>query len=313
MTTYYSKYSHYEERIATFRQKGGIYKHLFSLPYQWLRKYYECKILSFFVAEKDFPVLKNNSGIVVSLTSFPARIPTLYLVIKSLLKQTILPEKITLWLSKEEFPDEMADLPQDLKNLCKNGLEIFFVSDNLRSHKKYFYSFEKYRDKKVVTVDDDLIYGEDTLERLIKINQIFPKSVCANVIRKIAVKEHEFLPYKRWKKLLSSPLSESLEYTAIGYGGVLYPPNCFDDEIFNIQAIKTKAFFADDLWLKANELRMKITIASGGEYFAHPVIIPNSQKIRLQKINNSSSNRNNDQWQALCEYYDLNTIYFDKK
>jgi hypothetical protein len=282
------------------------------LPFRWAKKYYAKKTLNILKKETEFAVLDNNSGIVVSLTSFPARIPTLHLVIRSLLKQTVLPEKIILWLSEEEFPNKMENIPEELKNLCKNGLEIIFVSDNLRSHKKYFYAFEKYRTKKIITVDDDLIYSNNTLERLVKINQIFPKAICANVVRTIAVAERKFQPYKQWKKQLWFPQSESSKYVAIGYGGVLYPPNCFDNEIFNIETIKTKCFFADDLWLKANELRMNVTVASGGEYFSHPVIIPHSQKIRLQKTNNSTSNRNNNQWNALREYFDLDTVYFNK-
>lgn len=197
MTEHYRKYSYYEKKVGSFREKGGVYKHLLSLPFQWLRRFYERKIISALAAQKEVSVLNNNSEIIISLTSFPARIATLHLVIKSLLKQTVLPEKITLWLSKEEFPDEMENLPQNLISLCKNGLEIFFVPDNLRSHKKYFYAFEKYQNMRIVTFDDDLIYGDDTLERLLKINQAFPQSVCANAIRKIAVSEAQFAPYRQ--------------------------------------------------------------------------------------------------------------------
>jgi hypothetical protein len=306
----YTKYSKAAKKIAFYREKGDIYRHLFSLPFRWSKMYYAGKTLDILKQTKKFPVLNNQSGIIVSLTSFPARISTVHLVIKSLLQQTLLPEKILLWLSDEDFPER--NIPVELKNLCQNGLEIVFVSDNLRSHKKYFYAFEKYADKKVITVDDDLLYAEDTLERLEQMSRKYPKAVCANVIRGIAVKEGDFLPYKQWKKTVLQPLAQSLHYVAIGYGGVLYPPHCFDREIFDTQTIKTKCFLADDLWLKANELRMNIPVASGGEYFAHPVIIPRSQKISLQKNNNSSSNRNNDQWKSLREHFALDAVYLQR-
>lgn len=45
----------------------------------------------------------SEKKIVVSLTSFPARIKKVHIVIESLLNQTIKPDKIILWLSKEQF------------------------------------------------------------------------------------------------------------------------------------------------------------------------------------------------------------------
>ena len=46
------------------------------------------------------------ANVVVSLTSFPKRIDTVDIVIKSMFKQTVIPDKILLYLSKEEFKNK---------------------------------------------------------------------------------------------------------------------------------------------------------------------------------------------------------------
>ena len=52
--------------------------------------------------------------VIISLTSYPARIDTVHLTIRSILRQTVQADKILLWLSIEEFPNKYADLPQNL-------------------------------------------------------------------------------------------------------------------------------------------------------------------------------------------------------
>ena len=52
--------------------------------------------------------------LIVSLTSFPARINTVHQVIESLLNQTKKADKIILWLAPEQFPNGEKDLPEKL-------------------------------------------------------------------------------------------------------------------------------------------------------------------------------------------------------
>ncbi|KAA6317060.1 hypothetical protein EZS27_032729, partial [termite gut metagenome] len=231
---------------------------------------------------------------------------------RSLLKQTCLPERIIIWLSEEEFPNKMNDIPSSLKSLIPYGLEIRFVPDNIRSHNKYFYCLKEFPDKIVITVDDDLYYHTYTIERLLIMHKSFPYSVCANIIRKIAVANDAFLPYEKWKKILSMPLSVSHEYMAMGYGGVLYPPSFpTDKRFFDRNIIKMKCLYADDLWLKANELRLGVKVASGddGDLFVNPITLPHSQKISLQKKNTGSLKMNDIQWEKLRQYFNLDEIY----
>ena len=58
--------------------------------------------------------VNQESDIIISLTTFPARISTLWLTIYSLFRQTLMPKKIVLWLSSLQFPNGLEDLPKKL-------------------------------------------------------------------------------------------------------------------------------------------------------------------------------------------------------
>ena len=55
--------------------------------------------------------------LIVSLTSYPARIDTVNQTIETLLNQSLCPDKVILWLAPEKFPNREADLPQQLLDL----------------------------------------------------------------------------------------------------------------------------------------------------------------------------------------------------
>ncbi len=115
------------------------------------------------ISQKDI-----KPKLVVSLTSFPKRICTIHLVIESILRQSLRPNKVLLYLSKEQFGDTVdeSNLPKRLLALQKKGLEIIMVDGDLRSYKKFYYAFKDYPDSLVVTVDDDIIYNTDLIRTL---------------------------------------------------------------------------------------------------------------------------------------------------
>lgn len=190
-------------------------------------------------------------NVVVSLTSFPARIHQVDLAVKSLLHQTVIPGKVVLWLAQEQF--EGVKIPKKLTDLCNYGLEIRFCKEDILAHKKYYYSMLEYPDKLIVTYDDDLIYPEDSLERLLDVHKRNPNVIVCNRGREIAMTaEGEIAPYKYWKVNGDDTYHiPSYRYMASTGAGTLYPPGCMPEETFNLEKIKTLALTADDLWMKA--------------------------------------------------------------
>lgn len=248
-----------------------------------------------------------NSQIVVSLTTFPPRMPKVWMTIDSLMRQTVKPHKIMLYLSEENFPDKEKSLPKELMRYTRYGLNIVWVKENLRPHKKYLYAFDTFKDKCVVTVDDDLYYRKDMLERLVKLHEVNPDSVCANNSKKIPTKAGCELPlYNTWERINDS--TKGKEVIGIGFGGILYPVHLFANVPYNdTSLIKQLSLGTDDLWLKAMEVIADIPVVTGKYNCPYPKI-SGSQQSSLSKENWKKDDRNDVNWRLLCEEFPINRL-----
>ena len=198
-----------------------------------------------FIRVKSVKTNISDDTLIVSLTSYPARISKLWMVIKTLLNQKLVDNfKVILWLSENQFPKGLDSLPKSLTNLIDKGLDIRFVSDDLKSHKKYYYAFKEYPNNIVVTVDDDVLYSPILLRTLLDAHDKYSDCVICN--RGIKINKEK--SYRNWDKVdnFMIPVSNIMP---TGIGGVLYPPHCYNNNIFNIEAIKSTCINGDDLWL----------------------------------------------------------------
>lgn len=201
------------------------------------------------------PPLIVNNDIVVSLTSYGRRVTkSVPYVIYQLMYQTIRPSAIVLWLSEKEFNND--NLPTSLKKLQKVGVTIRFCKD-IKSYKKLIYSLIEYKDKIIITVDDDVLYDNKLIETLYnsyKQNQC----VCAINYHQPIIRngKEEFIPYNDWpdKRINELPC------VAVGAGGILYPPNCFDEEVLNQDVFLNLCPNADDIWFWAMEIRQGLPV-----------------------------------------------------
>ena len=277
------------------------------LVYEGLRRFVQFSfnislcIKSFF---KIYPSpLKGDPNIVVSLTSFPKRINYVWAAIDSMFYQKIQPSKIYLYLSKEEFPNELEGLPRRLLNYQKLGLEISFRDYNLMPHTKYFYALQEHTDKCVVTIDDDIYYPDNTISNLWELHSKHPDTVCANRVSVISMDDNgDFKRYSHWHEKSDEMKEESFCYLALGVAGVLYPPlNYGAKGMFIIDNIKKLSFRADDLWLKMHETMCGIKVSSRKYYCVGPTV-EGTTVITLMSSNNGCG-QNDLQWKNLCDYY----------
>jgi len=236
----------------------------------------------------------------VSLTSFPKRIDKVHLAVESLFRQSVKPEIIILYLSKAQFGNsiEKANLPKSLLRLIKYGLRIELVDGDLKSYKKFQYAFNEFRDKYVVTVDDDIIYNTDLIESLM--SRKTDSNVTANLTRKIARDNNgALLPYSKWN-IDSDPENEHI---VIGAGGVMYSPSKMYKDTLREDLYLRLAPKADDMWLSAmarlNGLRITPT-GSPNKFLA--ISIPNNETLY-----SGNAEGNDAQVAAINEYY-LNEI-----
>lgn len=175
---------------------------------------------------------QNGQGknIIISLTSYPARINSVHVTIESLLNQTKKADKIILWLAPEQFPNKEKDLPQQLLDLISKGLTIDWYHD-IKSYKKLIPTLKKYPEDIIVTVDDDVDYSLDLIATLFKGYLKNPKIIQANRCRKVQFKGNKFDHYKDW--FFCDKYNASYLNFFTGIGGVLYPPQCLDYNILN--------------------------------------------------------------------------------
>ncbi len=238
----------------------------------------------------------------MSLTSFPKRIGKVHLVVESMLRQSVKPEIIILYLSKAQFGNsiEEANLPSSLLRLMKYGLRIKLVDGDLKSYKKFQYAFNEFPDKFVVTVDDDIIYNSDLIESLL--SKKTDSNVTANLTRKIAWDNNNgaLLPYSKWN-IDSDPENEHI---VIGAGGVMYSPSKMHKDTLREDLYLRLAPKADDMWLSAmarlNGLRIYPT-GYPNKFLA--ISIPNNETLY-----SGNADGNDAQVVAINEYY-LNEIH----
>lgn len=202
------------------------------------------------IFSKNYKSKKLANDVIVSLTSFPGRIDKLWIVIETLLRQTYKPEKIILWLAESQF-DSVTDLPLKLQRQVKRGLEIRFCED-LKSHKKYYYTMVNYPNNIVITVDDDTFYPENLVENLFLTSRKFPKSICCNLGHTMTFNsDGQIAPYNNWSFGANDSKTPSDFLVPIGCEGILYPPKSLNKNVFDKIQIKELCPLADDLWLKA--------------------------------------------------------------
>lgn len=191
-----------------------------------------------------------ESRIIVSLTTYPARIKSVWLTIATLLQQTMKPCKVVLWLAEEQFPEH--EIPDNLKRLEKRGLEIRFC-DDLKPHKKYYYAVQEYPDYYIITADDDIFYPEDHIERLWKGHEKYRDTIICHWSHQIDFdRQGEFIPYNDWIDNSEEP--PSFATLAVGCNGILYPPGSLPKETFDKNKVMEISLYTDDLWLKCMEI-----------------------------------------------------------
>ena len=114
--------------------------------------------------------VKLKEKIILTMTSWKRRISKCHKSIERLLKNTIKPYKLILNLSKEEFPKKEKQLPKTLLNLKKKykNFKINWVYKNNNVFKKLIPTLYKYKNDIIITVDDDVLYPNFVIEKIIK-------------------------------------------------------------------------------------------------------------------------------------------------
>lgn len=244
-------------------------------------------------------------SVVISMTSFPPAIGYAEKALKSLFEGSVLPDKIVLYLTFDEFPGRK--IPDSLLKLAKANpiFEIRDYPENIRSYRKLVPALEDFPDSVIVTVDDDISYHRDMLKDLLELHKKFPHDIIAHRAKKINLDK----AYKKWKKyrwyhFLRKRIYRSPLIMQTGVAGVLYPPhslrqNMIDDKLFGKLAPTT-----DDVWFWAAAVANGRTVIPVPFGKNKPKDIGKPKELSLKKINfKSGEDRNSKALKAILEAF----------
>ena len=234
-------------------------------------------VLSHYLSMPNKSMVEPFKGLIVSFTSFPARIDNVWQVVECMLRQTIKPEKIILWLSKEQFPTENS-IPGSLRERIGEIFEVSYVEGDIRSHKKYYYAANEYKDKMVFLIDDDIYYPTDIVERSLKILRDNKNCVVCNYGRKITYnKNGKHLPYSEWSDDIKKTNGFDL-FLGTGGGTLLRFCDLYKD-VTDINLALSLTPTADDIWINAMIRLADLNVIPASNGFFLPIEVDNKQSL----------------------------------
>lgn len=244
--------------------------------------------------------------VIVSLTTYGKRIYDVHLTIESIMEQTMRPNRLLLWLD-DSF--QQSSLPRALQLLQKRGLEIMYCKD-IRSYTKLIPSLRLCPNDVIITIDDDLIYDFDLLERLIQAYQKDSSYIyCHRYHQILKDDDGNILPYNKWNLVCNDMEASHLNF-ATGVGGVLYPPHSLDDEVLNEDVFMDICPYADDVWFKAMALKKGTFVKkvySHSKYNEDFLLNMEAQSQGLQQLN-VAQQLNDKQLHAVFTRYSLYSL-----
>lgn len=240
-----------------------------------------------------------NDTIIISLTSYPARIYGVYDVLSSLLNQSVDKNEyhIVFTLAEPEFPNKEKDLPENLVNLINdNDIEMIWYPRNIRSHKKLIPALKKYPDNPILIIDDDVVRKDGWLEMFINDHKKYPNDIIGGSFAYYFDKDFKwkrFIGKKRKQVNTANDVPGILlrnARPANGLGGVLYPPHTFTDPRFFDEDLMMKISpTSDESWQYCfNVIEKRIMRQSSIVFDPSESFIAGSQQIptSLHKVNN---------------------------
>ena len=200
----------------------------------------------------NFRSTMQKKQIIVSLTSFPVALPFAVKAIQSILDGSVLPDKIVLYLTRQQFPS--GKIPSNIKALLSvtSIFEVRYCNEIIRSYTKLIPAMQDFPNEIIVTIDDDVRYHKNMLKCLLSRHKKYPNSIIGHRIRRIKLNAK----YRKWKcykrvSLLTRSFKPSFRNLQTGVGGVLYPPNSLSKEMLKTELFMQMAPTVDDIWFWA--------------------------------------------------------------
>ncbi|MBA4749653.1 MAG: polysaccharide pyruvyl transferase family protein [Alphaproteobacteria bacterium] len=304
--------------------KEGWQKHN---PNKWFdnetyKKFFPCGARNPFIDWLSQPtgVRELNSGdpsLIISLTTYPPRKDTAWLAVESILRQTLKPHTVVVWVAKDDLAK--MEIPKSLEVLQARGVEIRISEENYRAATKYIPSLKEFPDANIVTIDDDRFYASTLLEMLWQRHTEFPNCIISPAMKEIRFSaKRGGIDYLLQDTTIvdpthCSPYDHSGDvfkvpgfYIFEGFRGVLYPAGAFTQEVFDQEAYNGLTPVADDPFFVAQAILKGTKAISLSEepsrQLSNPEEFPNTQECGIFRAHLRANG--SMLYRILC-YYDL--------
>ena len=285
----------------------GLYARLHNysgVPYWLLTPFRKCvrsianKMLPEYLAKSHHTKSKRENGVIISFTSFPSRINDVWQVVSCMLRQTLQPRKIILWLSSDQFPTRES-IPESLKRLEGDVFMIRMVDGDLRSHKKYYYVAKEHPDDYVFLIDDDIYYPSTIVEKTWRAHLAHPDSVICNYGYHMRYSEDGILvQYRQWQQCFDDSDADDLFFGS--GGGTLIKPSVLLPLLTSIDLALKLTPLADDIWLNAIVRLKKVQIQLLQNGLILPIAIKDNVKLASDNLVQS---KNDEQLKNVIDFF----------
>lgn len=181
--------------------------------------------------------------LLVSLTSYPARFGTLAHTLHGILRQSVRPDGVILWLD----PGDEDLLPPEVTRLLPEGMEIG-VCPRWRAFKKSVPTMVAHPDAFVVTADDDVYYPSDWLAGLVSAAAGGAGVACHRAHRVRLQADDAPLPYAEWDHNIAAPETSPRVFLT-GVMGVIYAPGALHPDATRDDVFTALTPSNDDIWM----------------------------------------------------------------
>ncbi len=241
--------------------------------------------------------------LIVTVTSYLPRFPTLRPTLECLLSQSMKPDRVILWVAE----GDISKLPEDVRKLETRELEIRTASVDYKVYNKFVHTMRAFPEAFVVTADDDVYYSPDWLEKLVEAWDGRTDRIVSHRAHYVKTDGNGRLcPYREWGWEIG-PCADDLRIFPTGGGGVLYPPGCFaGTDLLRDDLFTSLSPNADDVWLFWMGRMAGVSNRNTG-HMKTPFSWPESQIVQLC-ADNVENDRNDAYLARLSDYYGLDVL-----
>ncbi len=200
---------------------------------------YDLKKLDYYYQMK--PRVESRYRVIITFTTIPDRIEKIKPTINSILSQSQKVDQIRINIPLKSSKGKKYVIPDWLKN-CER-VEIVRVPEDLGPSTKLLPALlDEGPNTRIIVIDDDVIYGEDTIKVLV---DCFEEKDGHEAVTIFGTRVGE--------KLTMGTLryAQGRRYVDImhGHGGYIVTPKMFPDEVFDYSKGPDEAFYVDDNWI----------------------------------------------------------------